>query len=287
MTGAARFTVDLALPGMLHGRILRSPWPAAIIRAIDVEAAARHPGVRAVMLVLHPDKPGNDVARYFGAPVAALAAVSPAVADEALGLIRVEYHPLHFVTDMEAAREADAPPVHDAASAPAGHASGFPAPAGLPLAGNVRGPARASRGDVARGFAEAAVIVEGEYRTAVQTHCCLEPHSVVADWQADGLTVHISTQFTAGVRHELARGIRRSRSRACACSSAAWAAGSARSPASAITGASRSRSRAQAGAPVRIAFTRQEEQMDAGNRPATLQHLRIGARPMARSPRSR
>ena len=277
VTGAARFTVDLALPGMLHGRILRSPWPAAIIRAIDVEAAARHPGVRAVMLVLHPDKPGNDVARYFGAPVAALAAVSPAVADEALGLIRVEYHPLHFVTDMEAARAADAPPVHDAASAPAGHASGFPAPSGLPLAGNVRGPARASRGDVARGFAEASVIVEGEYRTAVQTHCCLEPHSVVADWQAEGLTVHISTQFTAGVRHELAEEFALPLSRVRVLVGGMGGGFGSKSSLGNYGRIAVALSRA-AGAPVRIAFTRQEEQMDAGNRPATLQHLRIGAR---------
>ena len=55
------------------------------------------------------------------------------------------------------------------------------------------------------GLAAAEVVVEGEYRTQVQTHCCMEPHGIVADWRADGLTVYISTQSTAGVRAELAR----------------------------------------------------------------------------------
>ncbi len=77
--------------------------------------------------------------------------------------------------------------------------------AGRALAGNVRGPNKASsRGDIAQGLAAAEVVVEGEFRTEVQTHCCLEPHAVVADWRADGLTVYMSTQYTAGVREELA-----------------------------------------------------------------------------------
>ena len=70
--------------------------------------------------------------------------------------------------------------------APGGHPSGFPAAANLPLNGNVRGPAISRRGDVTQGFAEADVVVEGEYRTQVQTHCCLEPHAIVADWRAEG-----------------------------------------------------------------------------------------------------
>ena len=82
--------------------------------------------------------------------------------------------------------------------------SGFPAGRGLPLNGNVRGPAGSQRGDAAEGFAQADIVVDGEYRIEVQTHCCLEPHAIVADWRADGLTVYMSTQFTAGVRHELA-----------------------------------------------------------------------------------
>ncbi len=68
------------------------------------------------------------------------------------------------------------------------------------MTGNVRGPeTQGSRGDIAQGFAQAEIVVEGEYRTQTQTHCCMEPHAIVADWRADGLTVWMSTQSTAGV----------------------------------------------------------------------------------------
>jgi xanthine dehydrogenase YagR molybdenum-binding subunit len=146
VTGATLFTVDVTLPGMLHGRILRATLPHAEVRAIDISAAARHPGVRAILLVARPDDPAAAVVRYVGAPVAAVAAVSIAAAEEALRLIRVDYRPLPFVVDMDKAREPTASLVYDSASAPEGNASGFPAPSGLPLNGNVRGPTSDSRG---------------------------------------------------------------------------------------------------------------------------------------------
>ena len=137
-------------------------------------------------------------------------------------------------------------------------------PTAIPRAGRRRRACRstatcagrrvASRGDAAQGLADAEVVVEGEYRTQVQTHCCLEPHGIVADWRATALTVYISTQFTAGVR---ASWRRRStcRSTRCAWSSTAWAAASARSRRSAITAASRVALSRQAGAPVRLTLT--------------------------------
>ncbi len=277
VTGATRFTVDTNLPGMLHGRILRSPWPHAEIRSIDISAAARHPGIRTVLVLARPGDSATAVVRYFGAPVAGVAAVSMAAAEEALRLIRVDYKSLPFVVDMDKAREPGAPLVHDAASAPLGHPSGFPAPHGLPLNGNVRGPATDRRGDVAQGFAQADTVVEGEYRTQVQTHCCLEPHAIVADWRADGLTVHMSTQFTAGVRHELAEtfGLPLNRVRVIVDGmGGGFGSKSTLGDYGRIAvGLSR-----QAQAPVRIILDRQEEQMTAGNRPGTWQRLRIGAR---------
>src|ERR1035441_5872013 len=91
VTGAIRFTVDVSLPGMLQGRILRSPLPHARVRAIDVAAAVRHPGVKAVLVVARADDPAASMLRYVGAPVAAVAAVSAASAADALRLIRVDY----------------------------------------------------------------------------------------------------------------------------------------------------------------------------------------------------
>ncbi|HXP72526.1 MAG TPA: xanthine dehydrogenase family protein molybdopterin-binding subunit [Stellaceae bacterium] len=277
VTGATRYTVDVTLPGMLHGRILRSPLPNAEVRAIDVSAAQRYPGVRSVLVIAGPEHQGAVTVRYVGAPVAAVAAVSMAAAEEALRLIRVDYKPLPFVVDMEKARDPAAPPVFDKASAPQGHPSGFPAAPGLPLNGNVRGPARDSRGDPARGFAEADVIVEGDYRTQVQTHCCLEPHAIVADWRTDGLTVHMSTQFTAGVRHELAEAFGLPLNRVRVIVDGMGGGFGSKSALGNYGRIAVNLSR-QAQAPVRLVLDRQEEQMDSGNRPGTWQHLRIGAR---------
>jgi xanthine dehydrogenase YagR molybdenum-binding subunit len=277
VTGATRFTVDTNLPGMLYGRILRAAWPHAEIRSIDVSAAARHPGIRTILLIARPGDAATSVVRYFGAPVAAVAAVSMAAAEEALRLIRVDYKSLPFVADMDKARAPDAPLVHDTASAPAGHPSGFPAPHGLPLNGNVRGPATESRGVIAQGFAQADTVVEGEYRTQVQTHCCLEPHAIVADWRTDGLTVHMSTQFTAGVRHELAEAFSLPLNRVRVIVDGMGGGFGSKSTLGDYGRIAVTLSR-QAHAPVRIILDRQEEQMAAGNRPGTWQRLRIGAK---------
>ncbi len=276
VTGAMRFTVDVAMPGMLHARILRSPLPHARVRRVDSSAAARLPWVRAVIVVARPDDPAHAVLRYVGAPVAAVAAVSPGAAEEALRLIHVDYAPQPFIADMDAARAPGAPSVHDATSLPAGHPSGWPAPQDLPVAGNVRGPAISGRGDIATGFAQAEVIVEGEYRTEVQTHCCLEPHAIVADWRADGLTVHMSTQFTAGVRAELAEAFNLPLSRVRVVVGGMGGGFGSKSSLGTYGYLAVALSRA-AGLPVRLVLDREEEQTDAGNRPATWQTVRIGA----------
>ena len=146
---------------------------------------------------------------YVGAPVAAVAAVTPEAAEAALRLIDVKYEVLPFVVDMEDARKAGAPLVFQGPVGGESFAGGAASGEAIPQHGNVRGPSKAgTRGDVEEGFAEADVVVEGEYRTQVQTHCCMEPHGIVADWRADGLTVYMSTQFTAGVRNELGRCLR-------------------------------------------------------------------------------
>src|SRR5664280_1561807 len=218
VTGAAPFTVDVKLPGMLSARLLRSPLPHARVMSIDIGAAERHPGVRAIHVIndvvgravetTGQNTPAGTSGRrvlYVGDPIAAVAAVTPEAAQAAVDLIKVDYQPLAFVVDLEDARKPDAPrvfthPVHGES-----FAGGNPAGAALPQQGNVLGPNKSgSRGDAAAGFADAAVVVEHEFRTQVQTHCCLEPHGLVADWRKDGLTVHMSTQFTAGIRAELA-----------------------------------------------------------------------------------
>jgi xanthine dehydrogenase YagR molybdenum-binding subunit len=277
VTGATRYTVDVALPGMLHGRILRASLPHAQVRAIDISAAARHPGVRAVLIVARPDDPAAAVLRYIGAPVAAVAADSITAAAEALRLIRVDYDPLPFVVDMDKARQPVAARVFDSASMATGNALESALIGGLPFNGNVRGPAIETRGDAAQGFAQADVIVEAEYSTQVQTHCCIEPHAIVADWRADGLTVHMSTQFTAGIRHELAETFHLPLSRVRVIVDGMGGGFGSKSLLGDYARIAVALSR-QARTPVSIFLDRSEEQVDSGNRPGTWQHLRLGAR---------
>ena len=277
VTGNTRFTVDVSLPRMLFACILRSPHAHARVQAVDTSAAGNLPGVRKILVLAEPSDPVRAVVRYVGAPVAAVAATSMSAAKDALGLIRVDYEPLPFVADMEFARRPDAPRVFDAALAPGGHPSGFPARVELPLNGNVRGPATDQRGNVEDGFAKADVIVEGEYRTQVQTHCCLEPHAIVADWRPDGLTVYQSTQFTAGVRHELAETFGLPLSRVRVIVDGMGGGFGSKSSLGNYGRVAVTLSRETA-APVRLFLEREEEQMDSGNRPGTWQHVRVGAR---------
>lgn len=277
VTGAIRYTVDVAPEGLLFGRILRSPHAHALVRAIDVSAAERDPRVRAIVRAVALDDPEHSVVRYVGQPVVAIVATSMAAAEDALRLIRVDYKPLPFVVDLDEALRPESPKVYDAASAPGNSVGEIVAQAGLPLEGNVRGPAQARRGDVAQGFASADVVVEGEYRTQVQTHCCMEPHGLVADWRPDGLTVHMSTQYTAGVRRELAKAFDLPLEKVRVVVDGMGGGFGSKSTLGNYGRLAVVLSR-QAKAPVRLTLTLPEEQMDSGNRPATHQRIRIGAR---------
>ena len=277
VTGAIRFTVDVALPGLLFARILRSPLPHAEVRAIDTAQAERDPRVRAIVQAVALGDPAHSAVRYVGQPVVAIAATSMAAAEEALRLVRVDYRPIPFVVDLDEARRPESAKVYDPGTAPGSSAGELVAQTGLPVDGNVRGPAQASRGDVAQGFAAADVVVEGEYRTQVQTHCCMEPHGLVADWRPDGLTVHISTQFTTGVRRELAKAFDLPLDKVRVVVDGMGGGFGSKSTLGAYGRLAVALSR-QAGSPVRLTLTRPEEQVDSGNRPATRQRIRIGAR---------
>jgi xanthine dehydrogenase YagR molybdenum-binding subunit len=292
VTGAARFTVDVKLPGMLHGRLLRSPHAHARVAAIDASAAARHPGVRSIHLITKPigravetaEAEGGGAGRsrrtalYVGDAIAAVAATTPEAAQAALKLIEVDYVPVPFVADIEDARKDEAPLVFAGPVRGESFAGGAMSVGELPQRGNVRGPNIAgSRGDAAQGLAQADVVVEGEFRTQVQTHCCMETHAVVADWRGDGLTVYMSTQYTAGVRNELAEAFRLPRNRVRVIVDVMGGGFGSKTSAGNYVVAAVALSRA-AGAPVRLVLDREEEQLDTGNRPATVQRLRVGAR---------
>jgi xanthine dehydrogenase YagR molybdenum-binding subunit len=297
VTGAARYTADVALPGLLHARLLDAPHAHARIRRIDTAAAERHPEVRAVHVLdtitggaTLRDQPaagrlaGETVppVRYAGQPLAAVAATSRAAAEEAVRLIRVQYEPLPFAADLDAAMAAGAPLVFDGPVEQEGSGGGGGAPRGLPQRGNVRGPdpgARAGgpRGDVARGLTEADIVVEGQFNTQVQTHSALEPHGIVADWRADGLTVWLSTQDTAGARQELAQRFGLPLSRVRVITEFMGGGFGAKFGIGNYGAAAVHLSRAT-GAPVKLMLDRREEHTQVGNRPSARQTVRVGAR---------
>ena len=201
VTGKATYGADLMLPGMLTGKIKRSPHAHARIVSIDTKKARALPGVKAVVTAADfpnlaseemagaeessnvRDTSLNVMARdavfYEGHAVAAVAATSAAIADEALRLIEVTYEVLPHVIDVEAAM---------APGAPILHADIFtkgvdPAPT---TASNIAHEHNFKRGDLAAGFADADVVIEGRYTTAPVHQGYIEPHATVATFGADG-----------------------------------------------------------------------------------------------------
>ena len=216
VTGRDLFGADLRLPGMLHGAVLRSPHAHARILGIDADAALALPGVEAVLTgadfpSLPPD-PGprgwgrvdmrdltrnlmaTDKALYHGHAVAAVAAVSPQLAQEALSLIRVDYEVLPAVLDAGEALEPGAPVLHEDLLT-----AGIDPPPSQPS--NLAQRYQFERGDVEAGFATADVVVEREFRTQAVHQGYIEPHAVVARVDEDGRhLVWCSTQGPFQVR---------------------------------------------------------------------------------------
>ena len=289
VTGAARYTADIRLPGMLYARMVNAKVPHAKVLSIDTSAAERYPGVKAVYVIEHVD--GNaelrdkskeipskyPIVRYAGQPMAAVAAVSPQIAGDAIKLVKVEYQEFPFVIDRKVAEQSDAPAVYPGPADQAGTAGGGGGPKNVQQVGNVHGPSEKRVGYVKEGFADADVTVDGQFITQVQTHSALETHGVVADWKPDGLTVYSSTQSTSSVREELAYIFKLPKSKVRVLTEymgggfgAKFGAGN--------PGVVATRLSQKANAPVWLMLDRKEEHLSVGNRPDSDQTLKIGAK---------
>lgn len=290
VSGAARYTMDMKLPGMLYARLVNASVPHARIVRIDTSAAEKLPGVRAVHVLERilgsaelKDKSKEvpskyPIVRYAGQPLAAVAATSPVIAAEAALLVKVEYESMPFVLDLEAARQPNSPLVFPGQAAQAGTAGGGGGPQNVPQTGNVRGPVTGrSRGDVEKGFAASEVTVEGEYGTQVQTHSALETHGVIADWKSDGLTAYASTQGTLSVRDELAAIFELPKSKVRVITEFMGGGFGAKFGAGNY-GVLATHLSKKTGAPVKLFLTRKEEHWAGGNRPDSWQRLKIGAK---------
>jgi CO/xanthine dehydrogenase Mo-binding subunit len=201
-TGKAKYTDDIRLNGALHIKILRSPHACADIRGIDAAGALKAPGVRAVItgrdfnhtfgvLPISKDEPAiaRDTVRYVGEPVAAVAADTEAQAEEAARRIRVEYEVLDPCLDPRAALLDTDRPIHPE----------------LGRRNNLHKSARQEFGDPAKGFGEAAVVVEGTFDFQPLTHGFTEPHATQVEIDAQGsITVYSSTQVPHYLHRALA-----------------------------------------------------------------------------------
>ena len=247
--GEARYTADIALPGMLHAAVLRSPHAHAKVGRIDLAPALALAGVRAAL------GPGEahglvEEAGFAGAPVAAVGADTLAQACTAVEAIEIEWEELEVVLDPDDAVRRELLTAE---------------------------PRSYARGDVERALAGADVVVESTYRTQTVLHNSLETHQAICEWQGDTLHVYISTQYIWGIRQAVAEtlGLPEDKVRVV-CEYMGGGFGSKNSPDEYTYVAAELAKRT--GRPVRCALTRREENTSAGNRNATIQRLRAGAR---------
>lgn len=224
VTGRAVYGADVQLPGLLHGRVLRSPHAHARIRSIDTRKAAALPGVMAIATSDDLPDAGDKIADlgegaivlrhlsnnvlaqgkvlYKGHAVAAVAATSAHVAEEAVGLIDVQYEPLPPVVDVLSAMKEGAPLLHeDLVTESMGKKADKPS--------NVAKHFQFKLGDPAKGFTQAKVVVEREFNTATVHQGYIEPHNATAQFNADGtVTIWCSTQGAFTVRAQVSELLR-------------------------------------------------------------------------------
>ena len=206
-TGEAKFTVDMTLPGMLHGKILRSPYPHAKILRIDTSSAEALPGVKAVItgndtgivrfsFIDTPRYPADqcplavDKVRFIGEGVAAVAAVSEEIAEEALRLIKVEYQELPAVFDPEEAMKDGAPRIHDRiipTTTTAWQDFGIIREARpYDAVNNIANEVIITIGDIEQGFKQSDYVREDRFEIPSTAHVALEPHVALASFDSSG-----------------------------------------------------------------------------------------------------
>ena len=215
--GAAQYTADVELPGMVYAKALRSTYPHARLVRVDARRAEKLVGVVAVLTgddlkgmsayfgPVVKDQPvvAIDRVRYAGEVIAAVAAEGRDVAEEALDLIEVEYEPLSAVYDPLEAMKPEAPVLH----ADRVKAQSFPAKSGFRLQdqGNVLSSYHVEEGDIAVGFSESDEVFEDVYTSPKIQHAHIEPHATVAYWEPTGkLVLYTSTQTPSSIRAQLA-----------------------------------------------------------------------------------
>ncbi len=282
VTGAAKYTVDVKLPNMLHAKALHSPHGSATITKLDWSKALALPGVRGAVDLMH----GSKTIRWASQEIMAVAAVDEATATQALALVEIEYDVMPAMVSMEEARASDAAPIYGTRRsrkpmAMPNSSEGAP-PLRLPWNGNTRGPMTifSKNGGKAKRAIRAArdgegTLVEDTWVTQPQVHTTLEPHAAVAQWPtANTLKVHLSTQAVRACAEDLAEHFDLDRDAVTVVADyiGAGFGGKGKLESEAIIAATLAK---VCGAPVRYVLDRREEIMLGGHRPQT--ELRLAA----------
>jgi len=271
VSGAAVYPSDLVLPDMLFGAILRCPHPHARVVRVDTSAADAMPGVQAIITA---GTPAADLrwpysrnlatklfdlhCRFEGEAVAAVAGETPYQAWDAARAIAVQYEVLPFVADEARALVGGAPAIHDGGN----------------RVGEVE---RYARGDVARGFAAADVVLETNYRTETEFHTPMEPHGCVAKWDGDRLTIWESTQGVFPVQQRVASvlGLPLANVRVIGHYMGGGFGSKLQADKYTIIAALLARKAAR---PVKLFLTREETFLAVGNRPPATMRLKAGVK---------
>lgn len=253
VSGSARYACDVRLPGQLYARVLRSPLPHARILRVDTTRAERLPGVHAVLSSANAPAISwyeeswlfDRTVRFAGDEVAAVAAASEEIAEDALRLIEVDYEALAFASGLDDGARGE--------------------------------PALKCRGDAERALREAEVVLEQTYSTQAALHNALEPHGCTAAWEGETLVLHESTQGIFAVRSEVAEKLGLPEARVRVITQHMGGGFGAKQIAwkhSVIAALLAKR----AGRPVQLILDREAENLAVGHRNATRQHVRLGAR---------
>ena len=268
VTGDSKFIADVFLPNMLVGKVLRSPFPHARIRSIDTRKAEKVRGVRAVVTAEDTIKRpwgaffadqyilSVGKTRYVGEEVAAVAAIDPDIAEEAIDLIEVDWEPLPGVFDAEEAMQDGAPLVHD------------------DKPNNIAMTMDIERGNIAEAFADSDVIVEDTFQSMPQWHCSIETIGSVAEYSHNGkYTIYMNTQtlFNARYRIATALGVPETDVRIIQSAVGGGFGGKSCDDNNALVAAVLSR---KAGKPVKLINTREEEFL-AGCRPRVFMKINV------------
>jgi len=271
VSGVAEYTYDKRVPGMLYGRILRSPHPHARVLKVDVTAAQSIPGVKGIVSIAdNPDPaavetgPAKSSERrtitvnFAGEPVAAVAAETPEIAQDAVRAIKVEYEVLPHVVRAEDALKESSPKVYEEGNLEPKDSQGY-----------------ATR--VAIALETCDVVLEAEYRTPIVHHASLETHGHVVDFRGNNTaTVYASTQGTFTIPGDAAKELGLKESDVTAIVEH-MGGGFGSKFGIGIEGALACRLAKQTKSPVKLMLTRQDEFLLAGNRSGSWQKFKAGA----------